>query len=169
MVSKTLFSSATGNWSTPQALFNRLDAEFHFTVDVAADAANTKCPLYFDIVTNGLAQSWAGHVWWCNPPYGRSLAKWTTKAVHESVHSVGVMLLPARTDTQWFHRDVLEAAELRFIQGRLHFGGALTAAPFPSCLAIFRPRLSRPLPLFSVQALTLSERGVYDGRLHSQV
>lgn len=143
MVSPALFSSASIEWATPQTFFERLNAEFHFTLDVCATAENAKCARYFDEETNGLAQEWTS-VWWCNPPYGRSIGAWTSKAAI-SHGSTGVMLLPARTDTKWFHEDVLpHASEVRFVRGRLHFNGAESPAPFPSVLAIFRPRVFLP-------------------------
>lgn len=146
MVSPVLFSSATAEWSTPFDLFHRLDTEFGFTLDVCASAENHKVRRYFDLETDGLKQSWDGERWWCNPPYGRGISAWTTKARLSSPQSVGVMLLPARTDTKWWHNDVLPAAdELRFIRGRLTFGKASAPAPFPSVLAIFRPRHIYPL------------------------
>jgi phage N-6-adenine-methyltransferase len=158
VISPVLFSSATDEWATPQAFFDRLNDEFHFTVDVCADAANAKCARYFDLAANGLQQSWTGETWWCNPPYGRAIGDWTQKAAAHAVDSVGVMLLPARTDTKWFHDDVLPFAyELRFIRGRLYFGGAPSAAPFPSVLALFG---SRRLPRLTAVDLTAAERGV---------
>ena len=81
-----------------------------------------------------------GGVVWCNPPYGREIGLWVKKA-YESAHESGgivVMLIPARTDTKWFHDYVLHRAEIRFIAGRLKFGGAKNSAPFPSMVVIFR-------------------------------
>jgi phage N-6-adenine-methyltransferase len=136
-----------------------LNDEFHFTLDVCASADNHKCARYFDEQTDGLAQSWENETWWCNPPYGRAIGRWTLKAAVSSLNSVGVMLLPARTDTKYFHEDLLGTAdELRFIRGRLYFGGATSPAPFPSVLAIFRPRRI-PLPRLTSLELTKAERG----------
>lgn len=145
MVSPVLFSSATAEWATPQPFYERLNQEFGFSVDVCASAESHKCARYYDLQTDGLKQVWSGETWWCNPPYGRSLREWTTKAALASLDSVGVMLLPARTDTKWFHFDIWPvASEIRFIKGRLHFGGCPNPAPFPSMVVVFRPRIHSP-------------------------
>lgn len=130
-----MFSSKTDLWSTPQAFFDELDREFHFTLDVCALPENAKCPRYFTPEEDGLKQEWTG-VCWCNPPYGRELPKWVEKAAKSS--ATVVMLIPARTDTRWFHDLVLPFTEIRFIKGRLKFGGAVNSAPFPSMIVIFR-------------------------------
>ena len=129
-------SSQTVEWPTPQALFDQLDAEFHFTVDVAATPTNTKCPKFYTVDDDGLSQDWDGEVVWCNPPYGRQITHWVHKAV--SCEATVVMLVPARTDVKWFHRYVLNRAEIRFISGRLKFGDATENAPFPCMLLVFR-------------------------------
>lgn len=129
------FSSKTDLWSTPQAFFDELDKEFEFETDVCALPENAKCKNFYSPERDGLKQEWTGRCW-CNPPYGRQIAKWVKKAA-ESKATV-VMLLPARTDTKWFHDYVLPNAEIRFIKGRLKFGGAKASAPFPSMVAIFR-------------------------------
>lgn len=140
MISEALYSSRSEEWSTPQELFERLDREFCFTLDAAASKENAKCPRYFDKETGGLMQSWAGETVWCNPPYGRQIGDWMRKALTESraPGTTVVMLVPARTDTKWFHQFVYHRAELRFIRGRLKFGGAQNGAPFPSMLVIYR-------------------------------
>jgi phage N-6-adenine-methyltransferase len=143
VLSPALFSSATCEWATPRDLFIALNHEFSFTLDVCATAENAVVPKFFTEQIDGLAQDWTGDTWWCNPPYGRGIGKWTRKAAL-SLGSTGVMLLPARTDTAWWNDDVLQADEIRFIRGRLHFGGAASGAPFPSALAIFRPRILVP-------------------------
>lgn len=122
-----MFSSATDQWATPQEFFDELDKEFDFAVDVCADATNHKCEAYYDKAADGLSQAW-NRTAWCNPPYGREIGKWVAKAAEESKkHGVTVvMLLPARTDTRWFHDYIYGKAEIRFIKGRLKFGGART-------------------------------------------
>lgn len=144
MISKTLFSSASHEWETPQWLFDQLDAEFCFTIDVCAAPSNAKCRRYFSPEHDGLLQSWAGETCWCNPPYGREVWKWVKKAhLESSFHGATVvMLLPARTDTSWFHDYIHGLAEVRFLRGRLRFGGAKNSAPFPSMIAVFRPKVS---------------------------
>ena len=133
-----LFSSKTDLWSTPQFLFDKLNDEYHFTLDVCALPNNAKCALYYTPSDDGLLQSWSGHICWCNPPYGHGIHKWIEKAYHESLHHTRiVMLLPARTDTKWFHDYILNKAQLTFIRGRLKFGNAINSAPFPSMLAYY--------------------------------
>lgn len=139
MINEALYSSASVEWSTPQDVFDKLNSEFHFTLDVAATPENAKCERYYTKAEDGLKMPWGGSVW-CNPPYGREIGLWVKKA-YESAHesgSVVVMLIPARTDTKWFHDYVLHRAEIRFIAGRLKFGGAKNSAPFPSMVVIFR-------------------------------
>lgn len=103
-----MFSSATDMWATPQALFDQLDAEFHFTTDVCATPENAKCANYFTPEVDGLAQEWTG-VCWMNPPYGREIGRWVQKA-HDTAASgkaTVVCLLPSRTDTAWWHDYIL--------------------------------------------------------------
>lgn len=134
MNGEVLFSSKTDLWSTPQWFFDELDKEFHFETDVCALPENAKCERFFAPEQNGLAQTWTG-VCWCNPPYGRQIGKWVKKAAESSATTV--MLLPARTDTKWFHDYIYEKADIRFIKGRLKFGGEKNSAPFPSMVVIF--------------------------------
>lgn len=130
-----MLSSKTDLWETPQALFEELNLEFGFQTDVCALPENAKCEVFYTPEQDGLSQEWTG-VCWCNPPYGRQIGKWVKKAA-ESDATV-VMLLPARTDTKWFHDYILPNAEIRFIKGRLKFGGSKNGAPFPSMICIFR-------------------------------
>lgn len=123
------------DWTTPQDLYDQLDKEFHFTIDVAATPQNTKCKDFYTIDQDALAQEWNG-VAWCNPPYGRNVGKWVEKAANSK--AVVIMLLFAKTDTIWFHKYIYNKAEIRFIRGRLKFGGCKTPAPFPSMIVIFR-------------------------------
>lgn len=130
-----MFSSKTDMWATPQAFFDELDREFHFTLDACAIKENAKCDRFFSPEDDGISQEWTGTVW-CNPPYGRAIGNWVKKAA-ESKATV-VMLLPARTDTRWFHDYIYQKAEVRFIKGRIKFGESKNAAPFPSMVVIFR-------------------------------
>lgn len=135
------FSSKTDIWATPQDFFDALDAEFGFDVDVCALPENAKCALYYSPEQDGLKQEWCG-VCWMNPPYGREIGHWIRKAYESSRRGATVVcLVPARTDTQWWHEFAMKG-EIRFIKGRLKFGGHQTNAPFPSAIVIFRP-LSR--------------------------
>lgn len=140
MNTDVMFSSATDQWATPQAFFNEWNALFNFTLDVCADAQNAKCERYFDLSTNGLKQDWSLEVCWMNPPYGREIGQWVKKAYTESLYGATVVcLLPARTDTAWWHDYVLPFAKVTFIRGRLKFGTATNSAPFPSAVAVFYP------------------------------
>ncbi len=132
------WSSASGEWETPQHIFDHLDREFHFTLDPCATRENAKTPQYYTKKENGLAQSWKGERVFMNPPYGREIGKWISKAWRSGLEedTVVVCLLPARTDTRWFHRYCTKGT-IWFIKGRLKFGGHKTSAPFPSMIVIF--------------------------------
>jgi hypothetical protein len=124
------FSSATPHWATPLAIYEELNTEFKFTLD--------PCPLGGSL--DGLSESvvWRGERVYCNPPYGRGLAKWLKRGLEAEI---AVFLLPARTDTAWFHELCLPyASEIRFIKGRLKFGIAIHNAPFPSMVVVFENR-----------------------------
>jgi site-specific DNA-methyltransferase (adenine-specific) len=132
--------SATDDWATPRELFNELNREHRFDTDAAASSTNYLCDRWFGLDhpdesrRDGLTGIWTGHVW-CNPPYGRGIKDWVLKAsLH---HDLVVMLLPARTDTRWFHEIVLPNADVKFIKGRLKFGGHVASAPFPSMIVTF--------------------------------
>jgi phage N-6-adenine-methyltransferase len=129
--------SKTDDWATPQEFYDRLNADYKFTLDVAASAENAKAPKFYTAQDDGLSQPWFGRVW-CNPPYGKGIADWVKKAweSHHQNAAVVVMLLPARTDTKWFHDYALKG-RVEFLKGRLKFGNSKTAAPFPSMLVIF--------------------------------
>ena len=137
---EVLYSSKEEKWATPQDFFDKLNEEFHFTLDAAASPDNAKCPVYFTEEQNGLAQSWEGYTVWCNPPYCRKTGAWVKKAweEHQRTGCTVVMLLPSRTDVRWFHDYILGKAEIRFIKGRLKFGGSKNSAPFPSIVVIYR-------------------------------
>jgi phage N-6-adenine-methyltransferase len=131
---KGLMSSTTDDWETPQDLFVCLDREFAFTLDVCASQKNAKCERFFDHEQDGLSQSWEGEVCWMNPPYGREIGRWVQKAYEENC--TVVCLVPARTDTAWW-QDYCMKGEIRFLRGRLRFGGK-GHAPFPSAIVVFR-------------------------------
>lgn len=135
-----MFSSKTDNWATPTEFYNTLNEEFHFNLDPCADEFNHKCEKFYTVEQDGLKQDWGGYRVFCNPPYGRDISKWVKKAYNEGHKSntLVCMLIPARTDTKFFHDYILNRAEIRFIKGRLKFGGSKTAAPFPSMLVVYR-------------------------------
>lgn len=138
MINNGLFLHQRDDWETPQKLFDDLNKEFSFTLDVAANDVNHKCPKYYTKETDGLLQDWRGCVF-CNPPYGSQIKQWVKKAYEQnkSYGTTVVMLLPARTDTKWFHDYIYKKAEVRFLQGRLRFVGAQNNAPFPSMIVVF--------------------------------
>lgn len=129
----------TDDWATPKHIFEKYDARYSFKLDVAASSINRLCENWFGLdhpdVTkrDGLTADWSGYgAIWCNPPYGRIIAKWVDKAL-EAENSV-VMLLPSRTDTQWFHKLWNKAEDIEFVKGRLKFGDGCNPAPFPSII-----------------------------------
>lgn len=137
-MNRALFSSATEEWATPKDFFDALDAEFHFTLDPCSTDDNAKCAKHYTKEQDGLSQDWTGERVFCNPPYGREMPRWIAKcAEHGMRGGVAVMLIPARTDTRAFHEYIYHKAEIRFIRGRLKFGGAKNSAPFPSMVVVF--------------------------------
>ena len=136
------YSSRSIEWTTPDGLFRELDAEFDFTLDPASTHENARCVKHFTIEENGLAQSWDGERVFCNPPYGRQIGKWVKKAAESK--ALSVLLIPARTDTSYFHDYILGKAEVRFIRGRLRFGDGIGSAPFPSMIVVFRAMREEP-------------------------
>ena len=134
MINKGLFSSKTDLWATPQTFFDKVNNEFNFTLDVCATDDNAKCDKYYTKDDDGLAQEWSG-VCWCNPPYGRGISDWIKKA--SEAEATVVCLVPARTDTAWWHDYAMKATDIRFIRGRLKFGDSKNSAPFPSALLVF--------------------------------
>ncbi len=134
-----LFSSRRQDWETPLALFRTLDTEFGFELDVCATPDNAKCAAFFSPEIDGLRQQWRG-VCWMNPPYGSAIGDWMAKAYRSSLEGATVVgLVPARTDTRWWH-DFAMRGEIRFLQGRVSFGDGQNPAPFPSAVVIFRPK-----------------------------
>lgn len=139
-MNKVFFSSKSVEWATPQDFFDKLDKEFHFDLDPCADPHNAKCVNYFTKEQDGLQQDWGGHSVFVNPPYSRKIGQWVAKGYVESQKrgTIVVMLIPARTDTSWFHDYIYTNAEIRFVRGRLKFGSGDGRAPFPSMVVIFK-------------------------------
>lgn len=148
MAIKALKRAETHRWGTPRALFDVLDEEFGFTLDVCADPELAKCSRYFTEEDDGLAQSWAGEVCWMNPPFGmKALYAWVGKASEERANgSTTVALVPVRSEQPWWQTFVWDSnthqpkenVEIRFIKGRLYFEGARYNAPFPCAVLVFR-------------------------------
>ena len=148
----TLFSHKSDEHGTPQDLYNRLNAVYHFTLDPCCTAENQKCAIGYGLdetiinheifhhCTDGLANTWSGHRTFVNPPYSETKL-WVEKAVYEVMHNdcpLVVMLLPSRTGMKWFTQLVLPYyKKLIFIQGRLKFEGQENSAPFDSIIVVF--------------------------------
>lgn len=127
-MNRIVFKALTVEWATPKAVYDQLHTEFGFDFD--------PCPLGGSV--DGVAPlfaEWSGKRVFCNPPYGPGIGKFLERA---SEAELAVFLIPARTDTRWFHELVLpKAREIRFIRGRLKFGDATTGAPFPSMVVVY--------------------------------
>jgi phage N-6-adenine-methyltransferase len=151
-----MFSKASDEWATPAEFYAALAEEFHFAVDAAASTENHKCRLWFGpggICEDALAlKDWrvddGERAVWLNPPYSKcrefmAMATYQAWAHHLTI----VCLVPSRTDTRWWHEHVWDreqhrtrpGVEVRFVKGRLRFGGGKDCAPFPSVVIIFRP------------------------------
>ena len=140
MINKALFSSNNCEWETPLEFFEELNVEFHFNLDPCALPENAKCTDFFTPEVDGLKQTWKGRRVFVNPPYGKEIKKWVEKCYNESREkdTLVVLLIPARTDTAYFHDYILNIAkEIRFIRGRLRFGDSKFPAPFPSMVVVF--------------------------------
>ncbi len=146
------FSSKSQNWRTPRFLFDKLNSEFHFEIDAAADDKNHLCPVYFSQENSCFNKNWIdyGKSAFMNPEYGRKIGKFIQKAYEESLKGCHVVcLIPSRTDTRYFVKYCMKAKEIRFIAGRLKFVNSslpsyredgdfkLSPAPFPSAVVIF--------------------------------
>ncbi|MCH4323798.1 phage N-6-adenine-methyltransferase [Staphylococcus haemolyticus] len=134
------FSSKSNEWTTPQYLFDELNQEFNFTLDPCATEENAKCSKYFTIEDDGLSKDWSNDVVFMNPPYGREIKKWIKKAYEESLNGATVVcLIPARTDTTYWHDFIFDKADdIRFLKGRLKFGNSKNSAPFPSAIVVYK-------------------------------
>lgn len=134
------YSSKSNEWATPQNLFDELNDEFNFTLDPCATDENAKCSKYFTIEDDGLSKDWSNDVVFMNPPYGREIKKWIKKAYEESLNGVTVVcLIPARTDTTYWHDFIFDKADdIRFLRGRLKFGNSKNSAPFPSAIVVYQ-------------------------------
>ncbi len=144
------YSSKSDEWETPQELFDRLAAMFGpFTLDPCATPENAKCKKFYTIVDDGLAQDWTDERVFMNPPYGRVIAKWIEKAYCASLKGAMVVcLIPARTDTAYWHDYVMKAHEIILLRGRVRFVGGKSCAPFPSAVVVFKFSMLRT-PLLS--------------------
>tara|TARA_Y100000004_G_C8788112_1_gene357996 strand:- start:60 stop:605 length:546 start_codon:yes stop_codon:yes gene_type:complete len=135
-----LFTSKKDDWQTPQWLFDKLNKHFEFVADVCATDQNTKCDIYFDKNKSCLEHDWF-ECNFMNPPYGRGIGKFIEKAYWQwwDNDCTTVSVLPARTDTKWFHSFIYNKADITFMKGRLKFEGGhiLAPAPFPTMIVIW--------------------------------
>ena len=130
-------------WETPKEIFDPINEELNFTLDVCAIAENTKCKKFFTPQMNGLKQEWGNEICWCNPPYGNTVSKWCKKALEEARKgATTALLIPCKTNTNWWHDFVIPFAEIRFLRGRVRFiqnGIQFTNAfPFPLAIIIYK-------------------------------
>lgn len=132
------FMSQRLDWQTPDDVYAKLDAEFHFDHD--------PCPPEQEVDSIDRDSLWAapwGERNFVNPPYGREIGTWLKRGYEESLcGNLSVFLIPSRTDTRWWHDYVMKADEIRFIKGRLKFKGAKNNAPFPSAIVVFGSQLN---------------------------
>lgn len=136
-MNNVIFSRQSDEWETPDTIFENLNKIFNFTLDAASSDKNAKLPKHYTVEDDGLAKSWEGERVFCNPPYSQ-VKKWVKKAYDErNKAKVIVFLIPARTDTMWFHEYVIGKAQIYFCKGRIKFKGAKYNAPFPCMLCIW--------------------------------
>jgi len=144
MNKELMFSSNDNSWATPQSFFDSLNEEFNFTLDPCATPKTAKCDKFYTKHDDGLSKDWGGETVFCNPPYGRQIGKWVKKCYKEAAkdNTIVVMLIPARTDTRYFHDYIYKNHEIRFVKGRLKFvdskGNCFSPAPFPSMVVVMR-------------------------------
>lgn len=140
------FMRKSDEWATPQSLFDELNAEFHFTLDPCSTDENCKCDKHYTRADSGLTKNWGGEIVFCNPPYSE-IKTWVEKCFYEAQkdNTIVVLLIPARTDTRYFHNFILHRSEIRFVRGRVKFektdiepADNGSSAPFPSMIVIFR-------------------------------
>ena len=135
------------DWETPQDFFDKLNEEFHFTLDPCCTKETAKCAKYYTPEDNGLLQDWFNEVVFCNPPYSRELGKWVKKCYEEFLKGTTIILLiPSRTDTTYFHDYIYNhATEIRFLKGRLKFGNSSNTCPFPCMVVVYKKQSFKPI------------------------
>lgn len=150
------FSSKTNEWTTPQDLFETLDNIFHFTLDPCCTHETAKCLKHYTVEDDGLSKSWHRETVFMNPPYGNEISKWLRKAYRESLWTPMpvVCLIPARTDTEFWHWYVMKANYIHLVKGRIRFGGSKTGTPFPSAIVVFGTE---------IESLPISGAGFHQG------
>jgi site-specific DNA-methyltransferase (adenine-specific) len=147
---QVMFSSKSDEWATPQKLFDKLNSSYNFTLDPCATAETAKCTKFYTQQDDGLSKSWANESVFINPPYS-NVAGWVEKAYKESVEcgATCVLLIPARTDTKWFHRYCMQADAIQFVKARVKFENGSSkpnSAPFPSMIVVFDGKNDNTFP-----------------------
>lgn len=141
---KAMMSSTHMDWATPSYLYEQLNSEFGFTIDVCASDWNAKHERYWTVQDDALSKDWSGEKCFMNPPYGRGIKRWVRKAYEESLKGALVVgIIPSRTDTSYWHDYIEGKAEVRFIRGRVRFvrpNSKLENAPFASAIIVWRPK-----------------------------
>lgn len=147
MINTGMLSSNSDEWETPKDLFAELNTKYKFGLDACATIKNALCAAHFTVKENALQQDWSGYGnVFMNPPYGRVIKDFVLKAYEESKKGITVVcLLPARTETAWFHDYCLPFGEIKFLRGRLRFSGSKVNAPFPSMIVVFGANDKLPL------------------------
>ena len=140
VIIKSMVSSKTNEWTTPQSLFDKLNDEFGFTLDPCCQVETAKCQKYYTQKENGIIQDWSNDVVFMNPPYGGHTGDWIKKALDESrAGATVVCLIVSATDRSYWHEYIFPyASEIRFLRGRIKFGDSKSTAPFASAIIIFR-------------------------------
>ena len=137
-------TSKTNEWYTPKDFYDELNKEFNFTLDPCCTKESAKCDFFYTKEDDGLSKEWMGETVFVNPPYGREIKEWVRKSWMQGSQkdTVVVMLIPARTDTSYWHDYIFsKATDIRFLRGRIKFedinGEAKNSAPFPSAVVVF--------------------------------
>ena len=145
MTASVHFRTGQDEWPTPRWAFEMLDGEFGFDIDLCASPANALRPVYYTREQDALSRGWwlDGQSGYCNPPYSRAaggIGAFLAKGREAAANGMTVVfLIPARPDTGWWAEHVMQADEVRLLQGRLKFGDGTGNAPFPSCIVVYRP------------------------------
>ena len=152
-VKQSWFKSKSHEYETPDSIFEPLNYEFQFTLDVAANSLNTKCVRFFSVDCDGLSQGWGNNICWMNPPFGRQMKKWVEKAYKSYLNGATVVcLLPVRSNTVWWHQYCMRSTEIRLIKGEVKFKGNENGLWLPLCIIVFNPHNKRIEPTIKSMA-----------------
>ena len=159
---KVMFSSVSVEWATPKDFYERLNSKYNFNLDPCSTKENAKCLEHYTLEDDGLSKSWEGKKVFMNPPYGRAIKDWIKKAYEEGQKpgTLVACLIPARTDTRYWHDYCMKASEIFLVKGRIHFesGDTKAPAPFPSAVVVFRGPPIKGMTRPSVKFSTMEAR-----------